>query len=255
MKQDTTGRRDGAPIVVMGAMECECSDLVSVLEEPKSVLCGNSTFYEGRLEGCPVVVVKCLIGMVNAAAAAALAIERYQPRCVILQGTAGGHDPARHRYDIVLGENIAALGSYCASRRDAGCGVRTEDWTFLGAEMRVDGTVRRVQTLHSDETLLRLAESVTYSRGALVRGTVGSGDGWNREIDRIRRLHDVLGTDCEEMEGYAAAQVCAQFGVPMLLVRIISNSELYPEETFTKDTARVCQLYCADLIRAIAAVR
>lgn len=42
------------------------------------------------------------------------------------------------------------------------------------------------------------------------------------------------GSDCEEMEGFAAGQVCKAFGVPFIDIRVLSNSELHPGEEFDK---------------------
>ena len=61
------------------------------------------TFWRGTIDGYPVVISKTLKGMENAAAATALAAERYHPVAIINQGTAGGHVPELHVYDIVLG--------------------------------------------------------------------------------------------------------------------------------------------------------
>ena len=43
--------------------------------------------------------------MSNAEAATALAIERVRPRAIINHGTAGGHDPALHVVDGIIGSS------------------------------------------------------------------------------------------------------------------------------------------------------
>lgn len=48
--------------------------------------------------------------MSNAAAATAIAIERYKPIAIINQGTSGGHDPELKVYDIVLGRYTTNIG-------------------------------------------------------------------------------------------------------------------------------------------------
>ncbi len=63
-------------------------------------------FYIGRLCGQKVIVSKTFQGMVNAGAATVLAISHFMPRCIINQGVCGGHDPALHRGDMILGETI-----------------------------------------------------------------------------------------------------------------------------------------------------
>lgn len=242
-----------APVVVLGAMECEYSTLAAALENPEVTSYGGYEFTRGTLDGYPVIAVRCLIGMVNSAAATTLAVDNFSPYCVIMQGTAGGHSLELHQGDIVLGESVAELGSYYSPHRDEGEGSDFTQWTYPGVELPVDGEIQYLQILHSDEPLMEIAESVSYDGGSLVRGTIGSADAWNKEIDKINFCHEVLGSDCEEMETFAVAQVCRQLNVPFLGIRIISNSELYPEEAFSEQFGIDCQNYTLDVIRALIA--
>ena len=239
------------PIVILCPMECEFSTIAAALEGKSETRLGNYLFLEGTLDGTPVVAIRCLVGMVNSVGATMLAIEKYHPRCVLIQGTAGGHAEDLHQYDIVLGERAVETGKFMSPHRDVGQGSRPEDWKSPGAEMFVDGEVRLTRYLECDPRLLELAEKVAYTRGKVRRGTVATGDWWNRELDRIAFLHANYGTDCEEMEGFAVYQICRQFAVPCLCVRVISNSELYPEEEFDPATAVAAQEFCLDLMRLI----
>src|SRR3954452_19195735 len=99
------------PIVVQGAMDVEIRKLAASLANASQETVGGWTFWRGTLDGYPVVVSKTLKGMSNAAAATALAAERYHPAAIINQGTAGGHAPELHVYDIVLGTHAVNLGS------------------------------------------------------------------------------------------------------------------------------------------------
>ena len=74
--------------------------------------------------------------MANAAAATALAIERFEPHAVLNQGTSGGHAPDLHRGDIV---NWGTGHQYdrCAypEIRSAGAGMDWESAEPLGLEI------------------------------------------------------------------------------------------------------------------------
>lgn len=243
---------DRPPVVVTGAMDCECSIIAGELEQCEVQTYGDCVFTEGFIDGYPVVVVKSLMGMVNAAVAATLAIDTYSPICVVCQGTSGAHDPQLHQGDIILGRDIIENCGYYTAHRNEGEGLsRLEEWSFPGKEMIVNGKSRMVKTFHSDEKLLKAAECVEYKAGTVKRGTVSSGDIWNRELDRILFYHRTFGSDCEEMEGFAIAQICAKFKIPMLLIRIISNSEFHSEEVFTETLGGLCQTYSLDVIREI----
>src|ERR1700694_4649801 len=90
----------GRPVVVQGAMDLEVKKLASDLENVTEETVQGWTFWSGTLDGYPVVVSKTLKGISNAAAATALSAERYHPVAIINQGTAGGHQPDLHVYDI-----------------------------------------------------------------------------------------------------------------------------------------------------------
>lgn len=239
----------GKPIVVIGPMACEIEYIASKLDSPREVNFGGYHFTVGTVDDYPVIAARSLIGMVNSAVTTALAIREFDPAMIIIQGTAGGHDPERHKNDMILGERLVELGNFYTPHRDEGRRTRIEDWYTPGEEIMTDEGIRRFTTLFSDEELLEAAEETPYNAGKLVRGTIGSADLWNKEIDRIDYLHRIFESDAEEMEGFAVAQVCMEFGVPMIDIRIVSNSELYPEEVFSEDAGVICQEYVYRVIR------
>lgn len=106
------------------------------------------------------------------------------------------------------------------------------------AAVAADGSVgfqgqrRRGQKAHSlrqfpaDPNLLAIAQSVKsdYRQGKVVEGVIGSADVWNSELDRIRYFHDRYRTSVEEMETASAAQIVAEFKVPFVGIRVLSNN-------------------------------
>lgn len=239
------------PVVVLCPMDCEMTYLAGRLDRKKETVYRNLKIVKGKIGGYPVIVIRTLIGMVNAACAALTAIEKFSPRCVIIQGTAGGHDISLHKNDIVIGESLIELGSFITAHRDAGSGINPQSWEFPGEEALIGEDIKRVRIYESDKELLKIAKAVPYNKGRVVCGRIGSADIWNKEIDRINYLHDTLGTLCEEMEGYAVAQVCRAYKIPMTDIRVISNSELHPEEIFDKSTAENSQSFCYDFIKKL----
>ena len=53
------------------------------------------------------------------------------------------------------------------------------------------------------------------------------------------------------IETHAAAQVCRNYGVPFLGIRILSNAELHGEE-FNPSTGTACQQYVLAVIKSYA---
>ena len=236
------------PVVVQGAMDVEVRKLASSLDHPEQERVKGWTFWRGTIDGSPVVVSKTLKGLSNAAAATVLAAERYEPIAIINQGTAGGHEPDLHVFDIVLGTDAVNLGSFKTGYRDRGRGSAFEEWLPLDL-MRSDGSAgndpnaRVMRRFHADEGLLAAARRVRdhYHRGRVVDGVIGSSEVWNSELDRVQQFHDRFGTAAEEMETASAAQIAGLFDIPFRGIRVVAN-------TITNGGA-------SDIIIALAALR
>ncbi len=55
------------PILVQGAMDIETSTLVEALDDAKQTTIGSWTFWQGDIDGYPVVVSRTEVGLANAA--------------------------------------------------------------------------------------------------------------------------------------------------------------------------------------------
>lgn len=251
-----TARDAPRPIVVQGAMDVEIRKLARVLEHATEEHVGGWTFWRGTIDGYPVVMSKTLKGMENAAAATALAAERYHPIAIINQGTAGGHQPDLHVYDIVLGTDAVNLGSFKTGNRARGEGSNVAEWNPLDL-MRSEGSAgndpsaRVMRRFHGDDTLLATARSLrgTYTKGRVVDGVIGSSEVWNSELDRIQHFHDAFGTSAEEMEAASVAQIAALFKIPFLGIRVLSNN-ITNGEKYDPKTGEACQDYVYDVVKA-----
>lgn len=243
-------------IVVLCPMDCEAEALLSALEDVSRSDIGGYAFFDGKIAGYPVSVVRCLMGSVNAAVCTAFAIEKYSPRCVILQGTAGAHNENLSKGDIVVAEKIVGINNYVSKSKEKGEGVFPLEWSDFGVQtyLAKSGKTEHIRCFHCDNNLLKIALDVPYNKGKVIAGTVGSGDVWNREADYIIHHRKTKGTDCEAMEGLGVAQICATFGIPMLEIRVISNCELNKSESFTKDTALCVQEFVTDYIKKLIEV-
>lgn len=247
-----------APLLVQGAMVSETDALIARLEQPVEERVGGWLFWRGTIDGYPVVVSRTNKGMSNAAAATAIAIERFHPAAIINQGTAGGHDPALHVYDIVIGTASLNVGSFRAMFRKVGEGSRPLEWVPLN--LLLDGSAisqtapKMPARFDADASLLDLARSVrgSYTRGRVVDGIIGSSDMWIDELDRVAQFHEQFGTAVEEMETASAAQVAAAFGVPLVGIRVLSDN-ITNASTYDPKTGQACQDFVFTVVRAYAA--
>ena len=254
-----TGVSRQRPIVVQGAMEVEVRALVATLAQPVEEHVQGWTFWRGTIDGYPVVVSKTFKGMANAAAATALAAERYHPIAIINQGTAGGHDPSLHVSDIVVGTDAINIGAFKTGTRAKGAGSDFSEWKPMDL-IRTEGSAGQdpnawvMRRFPADAALLAAATSASssYSQGRVVEGVIASSDVWNSELDRIQRLHDEFGTSVEEMETAAAAQVAGFAQVPFIGVRVLSNN-ITNGDAYNGQTAERCQAFVTAVVRAYAA--
>ena len=55
-------------------------------------------------------------------------------------------------------------------------------------------------------------------------------------------LHELTGSSCEEMESNAVAQICTNYGIPFIAIRILSNAAIH-NEFFAPEAGDACQKY------------
>ncbi|MEH7014558.1 5'-methylthioadenosine/S-adenosylhomocysteine nucleosidase [Neobacillus niacini] len=242
------------PIIIQGPMPIEAENFADRLEKVKVEKSGTFVFYKGKLNNYPVIVMKTGKGMENAAAATALAIEKYQPIAIINQGTSGGHDPSLNVFDIVLGERTTNIGSLKTTNMEEGQGIDPTTWIpmdLMASEgSGSDDSANKVRYYEGDKDLLAAANAVkdTYTKGKVVEGTIGSADFWNSEVDRIKWIHEKYGTSVEEMEGASVAQIADAYDVPFLGIRILSNNKTNGG-TYNSGTAAANQDYVYEVVK------
>lgn len=204
------------PIIVQGAMKMEVERLLENLKNMEEIKIGNHVFYKGQMSNYPVIVSKTNVGMVDATIATTLGIIKFNPLCVINQGLAGSHKEDIHRGDIIIGNEAAHINSFITDIKKEGEGSNPFDWKF---DKRGEVKYR------ADEQLIKIVKDVEREDGNIIFGTIGSGNIFNREFDRIQWIHNMQNTLCEDNETVAIYSVCKEFNVPCIGVRIIGNNE------------------------------
>ena len=199
---------------IIGALPEEIEQFKEAIEERVVVSEGRFSLIEGRLEGKPVVLAQCGIGKVNAAMVTQLLL-RYGAEAVIFTGVAGAVADELAVGDLVIGSD--------AVQHDV-------DVTPLGFEpgqvpeepvsWRTDPELRRVALAAAAELVGREG----FTGVTVIEGRVASGDQFIASPERVRWLRDTFGAVCAEMEGAAVAQVCANWGVPFVIIRSISDT-------------------------------
>lgn len=194
---------------IIGAMQVEVETLLEQMESTVAATKAGSVFYEGKLEGLPVVVVQCGVGKVNAALCAQILCDCFNVTHIVNTGVAGSLDP---RLDI--GDLVVSLD---AMHHDFDC--RRFGYPF--------GQVPGLDTLTfpADPELARMAYDAAEAvhPGHTKIGRVASGDLFVSSREQKEQIIARTGGLCTEMEGAGIAQTAYRNGVPYVILRAISD--------------------------------
>lgn len=200
---------------------------------------------EGKLYGKSVIFTHCGVGKVNAAHSITLIAENYYVDLLILFGTGGAYSGEVGDIAVAESENYGEEG------------VLTEDgWKpmeYICLPLLKNGK-EYYNTFPMDMGLVRLAKKASKDTGFNVRsgnfitvsqcsGTPGSGELLRERFNGI----------CENMEGAAAAHICALYKIPMVEVRGISNivEKRDPGKWNIRKAASNCNKAVMELIKGL----
>ncbi len=226
MTRSTPDARD-APIAVVSAMHEELRALLPQLDDVRRVNRAGREFHCGRLHGQPVVLVLSGIGKVAAATTVSVLASEFAPQSLLFTGVAGGLAAGVRVGDVVLARELLQHDMDASplfpryevpltgrSRFPAGSAL--SDHLAVAAANCLAGAVHAVGAEHLAEFGIdtpRLHQGLVISGDRFVATAV--------ESTALRlALPDALAV---EMEGAAVAQVCADFGLPFALLRVISD--------------------------------
>lgn len=208
------------PIIIQGAMRMEIEELLKIIEIEKEENINGFEFYIGKLNNYPIVISETQIGIINASMATCIGIQKYNPRLIINQGIAGTHVNYIHRNDIVVGEKGVNINSFITGIKSRNEGTNPFEWQFDNRSFEVN----------CNRELLEKVKQ-TNSKYNVFYGIIGSGDIFNREVDRIAWLQEKKNTLCEDNETIAIYAICDKFKVPCIGFRAITNNEVTQKES------------------------
>ena len=194
---------------IIGAMAVEVETLKSEMENLTVVRKAGMEFYDGLLEGFPVVVVQCGVGKVNAAMCAQVLCDCFEVTHLVNTGIAGSLCA-----DLDIGDLVVSKD---AMYHDFDC-------VHFGYEMgKVPGM--DVTAFPADEAMIgyACAAAEAVNPGHSKVGRVASGDLFVAEKSAKNRIIERTNAICTEMEGAAIAHTAADNGIPCLILRTVSD--------------------------------
>lgn len=196
-------------IAVLAAMAEELAPLRGELAAQEVYT--NKVVKMWRTEGeRPLLLVQSGIGKANAAAAAAIVIERFAPRALINIGSAGGFAPHVKVGDVVVGTEALY------SDVDATC-----------FNYRLGQVPQMPPVYPGDPALLAAAKALAAAdefAGRVAFGPILTSDSFMSDPARVAGIMAAFPQAfASDMEGAAIAEAAYQCGVPFLNVRSMSD--------------------------------
>jgi adenosylhomocysteine nucleosidase len=246
-------------IGIMGAMREEVDGLAEELgASRRTEVRGGRAYHRGTLFGREVVVVYSRIGKVAAAATATHLLVEYGVRELVFTGVAGGADPSLRVGDVVV---ASALWQH---DMDASPLFPRHEVPLLGLSTFRVGEAQRARAVEAARRFLAepgalppaLVEEFSLGGARVVEGEVASGDKFFARSDELAALRERLpNVACVEMEGAAVAQVCHEYGVPLTVIRTLSDAadEGAPVD-FLRFVQQVARRYTHGILRHLLQV-
>lgn len=190
-------------IAILVAMGKELNLLLPLLDNTKSETIDGFTFHSGKIGNNDIVAMQCGIGKVNAAIGTLTLLNNFKPELVINTGVAGGASQDAHVMDVIVGSSIAY--------HDVWCGPGTIYGEASGYPLYFESDKR--------------FSSLIPERADIKRGLICSGDKFIASVEEVQTIQkafpQVLAVD---MESATIAQVCYLRKIPVLVMRVISDS-------------------------------
>lgn len=195
---------------IIGAMEVEVEKLREMMDAPQVQTVAGMTFYQGKISGKDVVVVRSGIGKVNAGLCSQILVDRYQVDGIVNTGIAGSL-----KNEVEVGDIVLSTSAVQHDMDATGFGYPAGEIPQMG-----------IREFPADEGLLELAVKCCRRANPDIRtfpGRVASGDQFINSREKKNWIRDTFDAYCTEMEGAAVAQAAYLNQIPYLIVRAISD--------------------------------
>ncbi|OQR56824.1 5'-methylthioadenosine/adenosylhomocysteine nucleosidase [Bacillus sp. CDB3] len=217
-------------IGIIGAMQIEIDLLLEKLVIQEQQTIAGMPFYVGEFMGTEVIVTRCGVGKVNAAACTQTLIHKFDADAIINTGVAGGLHPDVKVGDLVISTNV--------THHDVNKNQMKNLFPFQEA-------------FHASEELRDLARKAVNSSSLNItvhEGRIVSGECFVEDSKLKAQLVIEYASHCTEMEGAAIGHVAYINDIPFLVMRCISDSADDEAQDSYDDFAKTAANYCSEII-------
>ena len=214
-------------IGILSAMTLEIETLGQQLTDKTEMTVQGIRFTTGSLKDRRVVLAHSGMGKVNAAMAATLLVEQFQPTHVLFTGIAGGLNPDLRPGDVVIGAKTAYHDYGEWTPEGFRVGRTVDPFTGKPNPLFFPANPGLLAVAEKAALELKLAPVKTASgerTPRVVTGVIVTGDAFVASAAKKDALRKEFNADATEMEGAAVAQICWQRRVPCVILRSLSDS-------------------------------
>ena len=229
-------------IGIIGAMDIEVDVLKEQMADVTRVNKASMEFYQGKLNGKDVVVVRSGIGKVNAAVCTQILADVFEVEAVINTGIAGSL-----RNEINIGDIVVSTD---ALQHD----MDAVEFGYPKGQIPGMKVFSFVANAALRETAVRVCQKVNPDI-QVFEGRIVSGDQFVARAEVKNEIIKEFAGYCTEMEGASIAQAAYLNGIPFVVVRAISdkadNSATMDYPTFERQAAQHCVNLVGEMLREL----
>ena len=215
-------------IGIISAVPDEIKTIHSDIKFTDSEIRGIRSYYTGKYSKIDLVLVYSGVGKVSATIAATTLIEHFKVDKIIFTGLAGAVCADLDRGDIILGDKAYQHDldgrPLCKNQFEVpftGQGLIHLNSSDIGL---AEKSIRNFLDNFSNYVDMSELNRLHVKNPDLYIGTIASGDIFVQDVKNQKNLFaEGMNTLAVEMEGAAVAQVCDDYNIPYILVRIVSD--------------------------------
>ena len=211
----------------MGAMPEEIAGVLELMTDVTEHHIGMRTYHQGKINNTNVVLVFSRWGKVAAASTVATLINLFNINQLIFTGVAGAISDKLNIGDIVIGKK------FYQHDMDARPFIKQFEIPMLGIDhfeadlSLINDAYEKLKGAIENNLLYDNAHptytSILQNQQVHI-GDIASGDQFiSNETTRENLIKHFPDLFCVEMEGAAVAQVCFEFNIPFITIRVISD--------------------------------
>ena len=206
-------------IFIVCAMKREAQVIIDCFDDVIEKVRYGFSFYEINYKGTKLVISISGPGLINMSSCLTITFTNYEIEYLINYGMAGGIGEDIHKGDIIIGNECININSYVTSQLSSGIDI--DNWNLVTF---TDGGEDKLVVYEGDKSLVDVALRIKINSKVSL-GMIGSGDVWDREIDKLKLLSQKYKVSCEDMEAISVYQLANRFRIPTISIKGISNNE------------------------------